>query len=52
VDDFIYQFVNFSGALGLGIVSLKKKAYQPAVSNFLWALIAFTALTFIILKTK
>ena len=49
VDSFIYQFMNLTGAIGLLTVSIKHKAYQPAVSNFLWAVIAFTALVVIFL---
>jgi len=39
-----YQLLNGTGAIGIVIVSLHKKAYQPAVLNFIWAIIALYAL--------
>jgi hypothetical protein len=50
VDNIIYQAMNLTGALGLLIVSFQKRAYQPAVSNFLWAGIALFALTKLLLS--
>jgi len=41
---FIYQVLNLTGALGIVGVSLSKKAYQPAVLNIVWTVIAFIAI--------
>ena len=38
--DFWFQFLNSTGALGIIVISLSKKAYQPAVLNIIWILIA------------
>lgn len=46
--DLIYQFLNFTGALGIVLVSLSKKVYQPAVLNIIWTLIALVAVIKII----
>lgn len=43
----VYQILNGTGALGIVIVSLHKKAYQPAILNIIWAVIA----GIVILKT-
>ncbi|NMB70295.1 hypothetical protein GYA27_03790 [candidate division WWE3 bacterium] len=40
----IYQVLNVTGALGIIVVSLSKKAYQPAVLNIVWALIGLVAI--------
>ncbi len=39
-----YQALNLSGALGIILISFKKKAYQPAVLNVVWAVIALLAI--------
>ncbi len=39
-----YQLLNLTGAIGIVIVSLQKKAYQPAVLNIIWTIIAVAAL--------
>ncbi|MEK7623899.1 MAG: hypothetical protein AAB408_04520 [Patescibacteria group bacterium] len=39
-----YQLLNFTGALGIVAVSWPKQAYQPAVLNIIWAVIALIAL--------
>jgi len=39
-----FQLLNFVGAVGITLVSWKKRAYQPAVLNFIWALVALSAL--------
>jgi len=44
----IYQILNLSGAIGIVLVSLLKKAYQPAALNFIWTIIALIALIKII----
>ncbi|MBI4037297.1 transporter [Candidatus Daviesbacteria bacterium] len=41
---FIYQFLNLTGALGIVTVSLSKKAYQPALLNIIWSLVALFAI--------
>lgn len=38
--DLIYQVLNATGALGMIYISFKKRAYQPAVLNIFWAVIA------------
>ena len=45
IHDVSYQALNLVGALGIALVSLRKNAYQPAVLNAIWALIALAALT-------
>lgn len=47
-DSIIYQILNFTGAIGIVIVSLVKNAYQPAVLNIIWTIIALIALLRII----
>lgn len=44
----VYQILNLSGAIGIVIVSLFKKAYQPAFLNIIWTIIAVVALLKII----
>jgi len=39
-----YQLLNFTGAVGVLIISYMKHAKQPALLNFVWAIIAFVAL--------
>ena len=41
---FIYQFLNLTGALGIVVVSLKKSAFQPAILNLIWSVVALAAL--------
>lgn len=43
-DSGTYQLLNFTGAIGVGIISVMKKAYQPATLNIVWALIGLIAL--------
>ena len=43
-----YQLLNFTGALGIVLVSLYKKAYQPGVLNIIWTIIALVAMVKII----
>jgi hypothetical protein len=43
-----YQVLNGTGALGVVLVSFRKKAYQPAVLNIVWALIALVAIVSIL----
>lgn len=42
--NFLYQFLNCTGALGIVFVSFKKKAYQPGVLNIIWTIIALVAI--------
>ncbi len=46
--DLTYQVLNGTGALGIVLVSLYKKAYQPGVLNIIWASIALMAILGII----
>ncbi len=39
-DTWLYQILNATGALGIAIASWKKRAYQPAVLNVIWTLVA------------
>lgn len=41
---YLYQFLNITGAIGIVMVSLKRKAYQPAVLNIIWTIIGAFAL--------
>ncbi len=38
-----YQILNATGAIGIVVISLLKKAYQPAVLNMIWTIIAIVA---------
>lgn len=42
--DLWYQILNGTGALGIISASLKRRAYQPAVLNAVWATIALFAI--------
>ncbi len=39
-----FQILNGTGAVGIIIVSLHKRVYQPAVLNTIWAVIALVAI--------
>jgi hypothetical protein len=43
-DSYIYQLLNGTGALGIAIVSYRKKVLQSAVLNAIWTLIAVIAI--------
>jgi len=43
-DSFYYQFLNFTGASMIALISFYKKNLQPAVLNVIWALVAIVAL--------
>jgi hypothetical protein len=47
-DSFFYQFLNFTGASIIALLSFYKHNLQPAVLNVIWALIAIVALSQII----
>lgn len=40
----VYQVMNAVGAIGILSVSIKKKAYQPAVVNAIWLIVALFAI--------
>ena len=40
----LYQILNITGAGGIAYVSFLKRAYQPAVLNVVWAIIAVVAI--------
>lgn len=42
--DIVYQLLNGTGALGIVAVSFYKKAYQPAILNIIWTIIAVAAI--------
>ena len=48
-NNYVYQFLNLSGAVGLGLVAFVKKAYQNGVLNLVWGGIAVLALVRLIL---
>ena len=48
-NSYVYQFLNLSGAVGLGLVAFVKKAYQNGVLNLVWGAIAVLALVQLIL---
>lgn len=47
---FLYQLLNVTGAIGIAIISLRKKVYQPAVLNAIWTAIGLVALIKILFK--
>lgn len=40
----IYLILNATGSAGIAIISLKKKAYQPAALNIIWLIVTLVAL--------
>jgi hypothetical protein len=44
----VFQILNLTGAAGIATLSLTKRAYQPAVLNSIWAIIALVALVSIL----
>lgn len=46
--DLLYQILNFTGAIGIVMISFYKKAYQPGILNLIWSVIAFFAMMNII----
>lgn len=48
---WIYQGLNFTGAIGIVVVSLAKRAYQPAALNAIWTVIALVALVRILIAS-
>jgi hypothetical protein len=49
-DGYVYQMLNLTGAVGIIIVSIRKKAQQPAVLNTVWAIVAVAAIVGLLLK--
>lgn len=47
---FPYQFLNLTGAIGIVILSVVKKVYQPAALNIVWAVIALIAIVKLFIK--
>ena len=45
-----FQLLNGLGALGIVLVSWRKRDYQPAVLNIIWAIIAVVAMVQILLR--
>jgi hypothetical protein len=39
-NSYLYQFLNLSGAVGLGLVAFVRRAYQNGVLNVVWGAIA------------
>lgn len=48
-DSISYQLLNLTGAIGMVIMGMLKKVYQPAVLNTVWATIALIAILRILL---
>lgn len=40
----VYLLLNATGSAGIAIISLKKKAYQPAALNIVWLIVTLIAL--------
>lgn len=49
-DSLVYQLLNLTGALGIAVISITKKAYQPAVLNIVWAVVAIAAVVGLLIK--
>jgi len=49
-DGLLYQLLNLTGASGIAVISIMKKAKQPATLNIVWAVVAFIALLNIALR--
>lgn len=47
--DLIYQILNATGAMGIVYISFAKKAYQPAILNVIWTIIAVIAIVNILM---
>ncbi len=47
--DFLFQILNLTGALGIVVHSVNKKAYPSAILNIFWSVIAVVAILNIIL---
>lgn len=49
-DLLIYQVLNLTGSAALAIIGFLKKAWQPAVLEAAWAIIAASSLLWLLLK--
>ncbi|MFA6099549.1 MAG: hypothetical protein WC750_01565 [Patescibacteria group bacterium] len=49
-DSLVYQLLNLTGGLGIVVISLTKKAYQPAVLNIVWSVVAIVAVISILTR--
>ena len=49
-DGLLYQLLNLTGALGIIVVSLYKRTYQPGLLNVIWAIIALVGIIQIVTK--
>ena len=47
-NSLLFQILNGTGAIGIVVISLYKKAYQPAVLNIIWTLVALIAIVSIL----
>lgn len=43
-ETYLYQILNLTGGIGIVVVSVIKKAYQPAALNVIWSVIATIAI--------
>lgn len=46
----LYQILNVIGSIGILYISFKKKAYQPAVLNVIWVIVALIAIIAMIIQ--
>ena len=44
VKSIIYQLLNLTGAIGVGVDALNDKDWQPVVLNLVWAVIAIVSI--------
>ena len=49
-DSLSYQLLNLTGGFGIVVISWQKKAYQPAVVNIVWSIVAVFAIISILIK--
>ena len=49
-NSYAYQLLNLTGAIGIVIISIAKKANQPAALNIAWSIIAFIAIIGLLIK--
>jgi len=48
-NSYVYQLLNLSGSVGLGLMAFVRRAYQNGVLNAVWGIIAVVALIRMIL---
>jgi hypothetical protein len=44
VNGIVYQLLNLSGGGSIALISIRKRAFQPATLNIVWALVALVVL--------